>query len=124
MKTKYLIATVLVLAAALIPAAAMARTHYKVSVSIRYGADSVLRGKVTSKKARCRNGVRVSVYDVASGKKIGSSFASKKGAWSLSAPGLTNLVQATVGRSGTSLESGVSFVCDRAESPKIAPVDI
>ena len=124
MKLKLPLAIVLVLAVALVPAIAVARTHYKVKVSIIYGADSVLSGKVTSKKARCRNGVRVSVYDVATGNKIGSDFADKNGNWELSAPGIKDLVQAKVGRSGPSLESGVSFVCDRAESIKYAPVDV
>jgi hypothetical protein len=124
MKAKLVIASVLTLAVALVPAAAQARTQYKVKVSIIYGVDSVLRGKVTSKKARCVNGVRVNVYNVDTGAKIGSDLTDKKGRYAVSAPGQTGLVQAVVGRTGTSLESGVSFVCNRAESIQYPTADV
>lgn len=109
--------------AAAIPAVGLARTHYKVNVSIRYGADSFLRGKVSSSKGRCFKQAKVVVYKK-NGDFVGKTFADKSGKWSLSAPGLTDLVYAQVGRTGTSLESGVSFVCDKATSPTIAPVDV
>jgi hypothetical protein len=117
-------AAALVSAAVLIPAAASARTHYKVQVSIRYGADSVLRGKVSSPKGRCKKGVKVVVVNLRTSAVVGAAFADKHGKWKLPAPGLVDLVNASVGRSGTSLESGVSFVCNRAVSPTIAPVDV
>ena len=119
----------IVLVAALIAAltitvaGASARTHYKVKVTIHYGADSYLRGKVSSKKGRCFKQAKVVVYRK-NGDFVGKTFANKAGNWSLLAPGLTDLVYAQVGRTGTSLESGVSFVCDKATSLTIAPVDV
>jgi hypothetical protein len=109
--------------AAAIPAVGLARTHYQVSVSIRYGADSFLRGKVKSPKGRCFKHAKVVVVKK-NGDFVGKTFADGAGKWKLSAPGLTDLVYATVGRTGTSLESGVSFVCDKATSPTISPVDV
>lgn len=106
-----------------IPAVGMARTHYNVNVSIRYGVDSFLRGKVKSSKGRCFKHAKVVVYKK-NGDFVGKTFADGTGKWKLSAPGLIDLVYATVGRTGTSLESGVSFVCDKATSPTIAPVDV
>ncbi len=123
MNRRLLVLLTVLCAAALFPAAASARTHYKVKVSIRYGADSILRGQVSSPKGRCKNSVKV-VVKRRSGQLVGVAFADNRGRWQLPAPGLTELVRATVGRTGTSLESGVSFVCDRAESPTIAPVDV
>jgi hypothetical protein len=114
----------LVLAVGLaIPVAGLARTHYSVKVSIRYGVDSYLRGKVSSDKGRCFKQAKV-VARLKSGDIVGTAFADRKGKWKLYAPGLVALVHAEVGRTGTSLESGVSFVCDRAQSPDIAPVDV
>jgi hypothetical protein len=109
--------------AALIPAAASARTHYSVKVTIHYGIDSYLRGKVSSDKGRCFKHAKVAAR-LKSGSIVGTAFANGKGKWKLYAPGLVALVHAEVGRTGTSLESGVSFVCDKAQSPDIAPVDV
>ncbi len=123
MNRKLLVLVALLCAAVLLPAVATARPHYKVKVSIRYGVDSTLRGKVTSSKGRCFKQAKV-VVRKKDGTILGSDFADKAGNWELFAPGLTALVRAEVGRTGTSLESGVSFVCDRTNSGFIAPVDI
>src|SRR5882757_8967626 len=106
MRGKLLVVGILALALAVPAAFAVARTHYKVSVTVHYGADSILRGKVSSKKGRCFKQAKVVVYKK-NGDFVGKTFADKSGNWSLPKPGLTDLVYATVGRTGTSLESGV-----------------
>ncbi|MFN2612826.1 MAG: hypothetical protein ABR536_05600 [Solirubrobacterales bacterium] len=118
-----LLVLALACATAALPTAATARTHYKVKVTIRYGADSYLRGKVSSDKGRCFKQAKV-VVRYRSGAILGTTYANRKGNWKFLAPGIVNLIHAEVGRKGTSLESGVSFVCDRAQSPDIAPVDV